>query len=278
MDFVKIKNHGLAVKTVLVNGKQHFIEAGKVATLRPDLANVFITTHPAECKTIQLGGVQRDSQVIVENTVWVANMTGDPDCAKEVTTKYFDNQTKRWKETQIRNPIADEAVVSRKMRGGMEEYMDKGGQLMARNLPSTEYSVDPFQRIEFPKGVGEWLLSRDGRSGKRQSICRSRSPSELDNAIHGWEIAKIEALVKFIDPMCRKVANTAKKLAEVYKGKKAPTKPALELKLFEEKEIWIKRAHFRLANPKYDLPTLFGFEQWYSDSLKPSTESSEESA
>jgi hypothetical protein len=264
MEFVKIKNHAEAVKTVFdPQGNQHFIPARSVATLRPDLADLFERTHP-ECRKVVVGGIQKDAKVIQNENIWIANMTGNPEAPKKVTVKHYDAKTKRWLPTEIPNPLAEPCEVIRSMGGGMKEYIDKAGNVMARNLAPTKYVIDPFQRIEVPKNVGQWMLNRNASSTGKGSILRSRAPTELDSAIHGWPIEKIEALVKYVDPMCRKVANTREKMLSVYKGKNKLSDQELELKLFNEKEAWVKRAHFRLADPKYDLPTLFVFEQWYA--------------
>jgi len=279
VNFVKIKNHGNAVKTVSDReGKRHFIEAGKVATLRPDLADEFLSTHPDSCKKIVLGGVQRDEATQVSNTVWIANMTGNPDCPKKVDSKVYDNNIKRWKKIKVDHPLLDAFEVKRESQGGQEEYLDNAGQLMARNLGPTTYSVDPYQRTELTKEIAEWMLARDARSGTRLAIIKSRAPGELDNAIYDWPVEKLEALVKYIDPVCKRVANTEEKILAVYKGKKALTKLELEHKLFDEQEIWIKRCHFRLANPAFDLPTLFAFESYYADLSAPEVEEEQDTA
>lgn len=194
-------------------------------------------------------------------TVWVANMTGNPTAPEEVTvTKYTKN--KRWEPIKVINPNKQPRIIKREMKGGHRQHVAKDGGLVQESLPSTMHQVPPYRRVPMAKAIASWFLQRDGNGDEaRGAVIESRPPSPFEPDMN-WPLAEMRAYLRLIDPLCKLPIgdDELKSKAKKENWSEAEAKE----KLRQAKQDCLKLVYFRVVDPRYRLPSRKEFAEFYS--------------
>lgn len=194
-----------------------------------------------------------------DKTVWVANVTGDPDAPDTVTTRIWKN--KHWEETDIKNPVKRPWLLKEEANGGMQEYTDKSGTLMALNLPTFWISLPAYRRIELEEGLANWFLGRQANGLPRtdphiRKAIVSRAPGNFEPDI-SWDLDELNMYLLLLDIDAVRGPSEKAFKAQAYRGgrgRKAPTDGEYQTMLDDQKRLVMKRIYFRLVDPRFRLP------------------------
>lgn len=261
-----VKNKTSIAQTIVVNGRPITLREKEERSFVSEVADKFL----AECKPYvvevsdHLGAVQEDK--LVRDTVWVANVTGDPDAPPTIKRRKFEN--KRWGDEEVPNPKAEPLDLVRFIDGGMVEYTTKDGVLEAKNMGKQEIRINAFKRIELPALIANWFLQRDGNQDVPMRGCaiRSRAPSNFEPDM-GWDLDQMRRYLKLVDikadlgPSDQEVNDRVlKKHGELLKTNKEEFYELCDIAVFDAKVTCMKRLFMRLVDPRYRLPTKKEFD------------------
>jgi hypothetical protein len=239
-----VRNKTTLEQQTFVDGKRYTLAAYEEKPFPDAVANSFLVESGEVVEQVtdsSIGGIY-SKPVERLQTVWVANVMGDPDAPAEVEISIYDRDIRRYKNVKVENQKRIPRPVTRQMGGGMEEYQTEEG-LMARNLPPTTITVPPFQRREMPAAIGTWFLTRDANifpAQFRQQVVKSRAPSPNEPKMD-WALDDMRCYLYMTDR--KAILGPTQKEIEAAN----PDKSALELAIHEAKLLCMKRLHFRIA-------------------------------
>jgi hypothetical protein len=259
-----IRNNSGVAQSVMYGGKKITIGPNEERSYVAELADHII----GECAGIVVEVTDDFGASYVEdptNTIWIANMTGDPDAPNEVTVKEVQN--KKWIDVQIPNPRKHARDVKEWAEGPMVEYTAKDGVLEALNMPGKYITIPPYKRIELDAGMGRWFMERVAMSARRtvdrqdlRLACVSRAPGKFEPSMD-WPLDEMRAYLTFADAHAKQVPSEAEL-------RKASKPSELDDVLDDAKRMTMKRIYFRLVNPKCRLPTRQNLRQLVDDEAK----------
>lgn len=251
---------------------EHEVDAG--------LAAAFINESPYVREAGEDIGVVFNGNQFVDDRIWVANVTGDPDAPEKTKIKQFVN--KQWQLVDHDNPIKRPRTVKKSMGGAMVEVIAKDGVPEGRNMFPQQMSLPPYTRTPLPKNIATWALTRESRKDRAEqgiTIIKSRAPTDFEPNM-GWSLDDMRLYLSFVDPDAKPIpttkeveTNSVKDLNAEYRkmvGGATKAKTAeqeswvaekLNAMIHQEKREAMKRLFFRLANPEYVLPTREQFEE-----------------
>jgi len=183
----------------------------------------------------------------VEEQIWIANMTGNPDASETIVDKVYDTRMRTWATQTGDNPKKPARPVVRKMKGNMQEYTSRSGHAEAFNLFPATIEIPPFKRRLLPKNIAVWMLTRDGNHDKhnRGTIIRSRAPSNFEPD-DSWELDDMRAYLRLMDDSAE-IGPSETHLSAEYGTED------IDYYIHAAKVLCLKRLHFRLADPTYRL-------------------------
>ena len=262
-----LKNQTSVAQAFVYEGHQIILGPGEEKVFLNDLAKAFLEASAPFVKEVEIDKVgsvysEKDDQ----KTVWVANMTGDPDASAETSTKAFIN--KKWTDSIRPNPKLKDITIKREMGGGQLGFDLPDNEYGSINLPPVEITLPPYQRRELPTAIAMWFLNRDatqepGMVGSA-ILSRPRSNFEPDSS---WDLDDMRAYLRLCDPIA--VLGDSEDTV-VVKAKQANDNAEIAVHL--AKLACLKRLHFRMANPVYRLPTKREFEDFrknFNDVVAP---------
>ena len=95
-------------------------------------------------------------------TVWIANMTGNPDAPQVVAAgKMKNRETGLVEEVKVENVNKASRPLRFVMKGAQGYYKDKDGIAQGYNKLPTVIEIPAHQRREVSKPIGQWILTRD---------------------------------------------------------------------------------------------------------------------
>lgn len=204
----------------------------------------------------EIGGVAEPEQE--KTTVWLANMTGDPDAPATMFAGYKrDKYTKVREAVTVDNPNLAPRTITREMKGAQKHYVDDQGIPQGYSTLGFTVSIPPYKRVELPQKMARWFLGREGRQAAwaRGAVIKSRAPWKFEPDIN-WDLDNLRDYLLMLDPK----AEVGKYEFQVRKvAKEMGEDEAVEV--HKSKVLLMKRIFKRLADPKYtDLPTTEKFE------------------
>jgi hypothetical protein len=261
MNLKRIYNQTAVTQSISWKGVLLSIKPYEEQLVDPDIADAFldrcmdfVVTAPDEFATVATMEPEK-------KTVWIANMTGNPDAPAKIELREW--KEKQWQWIQCENPVKNPINLREYALGPMVEYTSKDGVLEALNTPGKYITVPAFQRVEFDSGTAQWFLERSNmsspvsRSGTFPKCVVSRKPSNFEPDM-SWDLNVMLAYLKFVDPDCKLPRDEQ----TVTKYMKKKTAEEVRQALNEEKRLVMKKLYFRLVDPQYRLPTRREFEEF----------------
>jgi hypothetical protein len=253
MELKKIRNLTAREQFVVYKGKQILLPAGETLDMDSRVADLFLERCEGTVEEVlDIGGVYATEKT---DDVWVANITGNPDADPNVRIKKSDKG--RWYEVEIPNPNKEARTVSRVLKRGMKEVMGRSGVEALNLLPRT-IKIPAYKRVKMPKHIARWFTNRVAMSGTADCM-KSRAPSafEPDDT---WAVDDLRRYLQLVDSDAE-LGIPEWKIRKMKQGLKN-AKSATEHEVFEAKKMLLRRLHFRLADPKFRLPTRQEFEEY----------------
>ena len=259
MELKTVKNVTGAPQSIVFRGQQFTVGAFGEETFEQDIAGKFIDVcGPAIIDVTEKLGATYAPE-LVEQTTWVANMTGDPDAPPTVMDRRV-GPDKKWTDVAVTNPNAAPRDVGREMKGGHRAYIARDGGLVQLSLPSTHWNIPPFRRRPMPKIAANWFLNRDAHGGAgRGAAIESRPQSDFEPDM-SWKLDDMRVYLRLLDPEAP-LGYGEDELSKQAAKKKWDVKQAAE-ELRKAKQLCFKRLYFRLVNPAYRLPTKAEFTEF----------------
>jgi hypothetical protein len=222
-----------------------------------DEAMAIIEAFPGFFERMQPEFIGEGVEPELPQTMWLANMTGNPDAPKEVQGGTFNNpMTGRTEPKMVVNyfssprpylfyyrPPEKKVSYSHSVAGGTTMIVSEGKQCLR---------VNPWQRIEVPKYLGQQLLERISRGDTSKSgwVIASRPPSKFEPDA-SWSLDDIRTWLLLVDPQ----GITPEILGP-------PTSLLNGLAVKELKRKHLNRVFLRAANPKFKLPNHADFKEF----------------
>lgn len=278
----RIENLSTAEQYVVLAGHKVVLAPGEQRDFEADLAALFIARCAPKVREVpDIGGTV--APLTTARTIWLANMTGNPDAPLEVASKKVEKG--RWVDCQIPNPKREPQVLRATQKGGQRFVSTNFGMTTSLNLLGTEVVIPPYKRIEVDYDLGNWFLGRDssGELPSRGKVIRSRAPSEFEPNM-SWSLDDMRAYLSILDESAKVGPSEAQIRASTkFKAREKDTKEDAERKqngmlqaLREAKERTLKQLHFRVADPQYRLPSRIEFESFKAGrDLTPVAEAAE---
>ena len=255
------------------------------------LADAFVAESPLVSYPQDDIGIVYGGNQYVDDRIWVANTTGNPDQPEKIKTKHWVN--KQWQFVDVDNPVKAPRIIKKTMQGAMVEVIAKDGAPEGLNLLPQEIRLPPYTRAPLPKNIATWALNREGRKDKEQGVTliKSRAPTDFEPNM-GWSLDDMKLYLSFVDPDAPAVPSQAdvenqnkkelnaefrRKVGGSTKGKLEDLEEfvaeAVQGLVHQAKRDAMKRLFFRLADPAYKLPTRAQFEELKTGrKLKPKVE------
>ena len=256
---VAIHNLSSIPQFVVHQGVRHSIRAHEEKLFPHDIAEKFISTCVGKVvkATNDFGTPQKDTSVT--KTVWLANVTGDPDSPDTVFIKSYDRNTKSWGEREIHNPVKDPRPIRYKARGTAQVFTASDGALEAKNIPGRMLELGPYKRVEWPANYGTWFIGMAAtpmpqvRGLYLSAVIASRPPSTFEPDMD-WPLDEINCYLSLVDLDAPQGPGEK----DILSG------PDHDVRVHEAKRIAMKRLYFRLVYPMYRLPTRSEFTEAFS--------------
>lgn len=258
MDLITLRNKSRSPQQVFVSNRMYTIDVGEEKSFTKEVASAFSN----ECGplvdavyTDSIGGVYQDKRQAT--TMWVANITGNPDAPEFVyRNKVTDMKTGYVEKVSYPNPIRQAFDIKAKMHGSEIQYAGPHGDPESRMSPAILFEVPAFNRCELPIAYAKWLLNRDRVSDfiNRGRLMKSRAPWVFEPTMD-WSLEEMQVYLSLCDAKA--------KLGEREPDLKARVdRNDFDRELFDAKRFMMKRLFFRIANPDVKLPTKQMFEDF----------------
>lgn len=275
MKLVKLKNTTTVTQAIMHEHedgtiRQHSLKAGEVKRLPSDVVKSFLKEVPDNVLIVaeEVNTAVEDEIPQEYGTIWLANVTGNPDAPDTVKAKRWNREKRRYVIEEVPNPLKPETVQSRMWSPAQKEVMTPSGPTLA-SYPAKRVSLVPFSRREVPKDLAKWILRRD-RNAQPESVGRiikSRKPSGFEPD-ETWSLEDARLYLKYCDPAAELGKTEKEVLAEFDDKNSYEAQQALE----EARSLVLRRCFFRVVNPDVVLPTKKSFETFKkSQTLKPKT-------
>jgi len=273
MKLVRLRNNTGVAQNIVFQGRQIIMEPNEEADYHEDVANKFLEMR-APLISVAEEDINESFDGDQREYVWVANMTGNPDAPDRVHAKIFLN--KQWQYADIPNPNKGARTLRRKSDGGQIEYVAKDGALEAMNSGKVTTEIPPFKRRKFSKTYATWWLNRDGLgdSQSRGSSIKSRAPSNFEPD-KNWDLDEMRSFLKLMDPNAD-LGRSKDQVTKEAKKRNHRKQEEIEAHIRQEKTLCMKRLYFRLADPRYPIPTRAEFNEYLLGAPAPSNETTNE--
>lgn len=285
-----IKNTLGITQSVVYKGRQFILHPHGEETFDSEIANAFLAKCSpvvAEVKDQSIG--ETFAPELQEKTIWVANVTGNPDSPEKVKDRRYDKSAMRYQEVDIDNPNRKPRPIARELKGGHKQYTARDGGLVQESHPSRTWVVPTFRRVPMPSEVAEWFINRDAMTGPgRGAVIASRPRSNFEPDL-SWSYEDMRNYARLTDPsmnigpeetaIAREVKAEVDELAKANEWK--PRKIELELRergkeaLRRVKSELFQRLYFRLVNPDYPLPSRGEYNEFVSGQTQADIEEAE---
>lgn len=263
----KLRVYNQSPKPVQVNVRGQLVVLGpfEEALYDAELARLFMHKHPGIVKEANFFDKKAAMQFEMPKTIWVANMTGDPDAPKTIKKKEFVKR--HWEVVEYDNPTLHPRPLKEEALGEWVEFKDRGGFLSSDRKNGKVYELPPYRRLEMLAPQGDWFLSRcmnasevDKNNHRIPVAILSREPSDFEPDME-WNLDEMLAYLQYIDASAVR-ADSEADVVKKMRRRKNIKQTEIEDKIEEEKRLCMKRLYFRLVDPKIPLPTRQEFVAW----------------
>mgnify|MGYP001619221893 CR=1 FL=1 len=254
-----IRNNSGVDQYVVVKGRQVVLPARTEREMDISVAAKFLETCGVlVSEVLEIGGTYTPKEAAL--TVWVANMTGDPDAAPEVSAKRTNRG--HWEDVKVPNPLKEPRTLSRSMGGAMRENITPSGALEGINEFPSLITIPPYQRREMPSHVARWFLNRDrtGERHQRGAAIESRPPSNFEPDMK-WPLDEMRSYLRLIDQNAQ-AGMSEEQVRKSAQRRKNSSKTDEDYEVRLAKETVMKRLFKRLANPAVRLPSRAEFTEF----------------
>lgn len=275
MELVRIKNNTVHDQYVIYKGTQVILSPEEERTVEKALGDLFLQKCPSHVSEIKIGEEYLDNDKDNE-TVWIANVTGDPRQPEKFTTKRY-SKANGWQRVDIDNPKRKPFTIKRSMGGSMVEYTNKDGILEGLNKWGRDYTIPPFQRAPFPRHVARWFLNRDAlQMPEMKGACIKSRPKSHFEPDSSWPLDDIRSYFKLLNPVAD-LGPAEKEITHYKNGQKRKDQGAAQIELANAKVEILKQLYFYLVDPKVRLPSRAEFVE-FRDGVEEEEELSVEEA
>lgn len=279
METRTLKNTAGIAQSIVFGGKQLVLGPFAEEAFSADVAKKFLELRaPVVVDTSDNLG-EAYAPDIQASTVWIANITGNPDAPATIKEKVWDARIRKRVLADVPNPNKEPRTLTRELKGGHHQYFGSDGKMWQETLPGKTISVPPFRRRPLPAAEAEWFIGRDQKSTglTNPAVIRSRPQSDFEPDMK-WKLDDMRVYFRLVapdadlGPDAQTILNLAK--AEVEKeGRKEKwgvekidqeiqARAAEELR--KAKQELFKRLYFYLVNPDYPLPTKAEYNEFVS--------------
>jgi hypothetical protein len=270
MALVRLRNNTGVAQNIVYEGRQIVLGPHEDGDYVKPVADKFLEIR-APLVTVaeeDIGGIYEEGS---PDTVWVANMTGNPDSPDQVKAKLFVNR--QWQMIPVDNPNKAARPLVLKCDMGMKEYTAKDGALESLNLGKKVIRIPPYKRRAMPSNEARWWLNRDAISEAhyRGASIKSRAPSAFEprpDTIDSWSLDELRAYLKLMDPNAE-MGRSEEQVARDAKKRNHRKNEEVLAHVEEEKSLIMKRLFFRLADPRYPVPSRREFEEFMRGAPEP---------
>lgn len=271
-EFKTLRNTMAVPQSIIYNGRQFVLGENAEQTFDSVIADKFL----AKCYPVVVDVAQEvGNEVIKEEQKqyeWVANITGNPAAPDKVMGKKYSRDSFKWLEIELKNPNKAPRTLTRTHKGGHLSYTAKDGGLVQQSIPSSDWKILPFRRVQMPTAIAEWFVKRDGTSGDGRGACIMSRPQSSFEPDMSWPLDEMRNYGRLLNPgmdlgqdegmIADRVKKNVAKLAKTEKGKemtedqlKAELKSQLKEALRVAKQAFFHSLYFFLVDPQYTLPT-----------------------
>jgi len=257
---VTLKNNTGVPQSIVVKGRQIVLDAKAEGSFDEDIAKKFIENRSPLVSVVE---ESPDTYADSSDMVWVANFTGDEDLPEVINVKQWASG--RWVHADVPNPKREPRIVQRFMDLGMQAYTARDGVFEFNNLPKARFRLPPYTRRRFPRNLANWSLQRDSIGDLRGSIVKSRAPTAFEPD-ESWSLDDIRGYLRLIDPRAKvgpsqlEVIEKAAKDPEAVRAGDSGTIAYVR----DARKTVLRRLFFRVADPRYNLPTREEFNEFMS--------------
>jgi hypothetical protein len=189
-------------------------------------------------------------------TLWVANLSGDPDAPEEVVVGNPVNRaTGRREPLYMPNRKRDPITIKKQKKGRQYTIHGPDGLPSGATAAPENLVLPPYRRFELSRTDAEWLVNRTANfpPNERGILVVSRPPSEFEPDM-AWSLGDMQIWLDMVDPKLRREGKTLRTEAELQKEARAAEQ------IHKEKQLAMKRVFMRSADPRYNLPSKADFE------------------
>tara|TARA_Y100000310_G_scaffold330333_1_gene401785 strand:- start:7 stop:930 length:924 start_codon:yes stop_codon:yes gene_type:complete len=257
---VTLRNNTGVPQSIVVKGRQVVLDAKAEGSFDEDIAKKFI-----ENRSPLVSVVEESPDIYADSSdmVWIANFTGNEDLPEVINVKQWASG--RWVHADVPNPKREARVIERYMDLGMQGYTARDGVFEMNNLPKTRFRLPPYTRRLFPKNLASWSLQRDSIGDLRGSIVKSRAPTAFEPD-ESWSLDDVRGYLRLIDPHAKVGPSQLEVIEKAAKDPEAVRAGDSGMAAYvrDAKKTVLRRLFFRVADPRYHLPTREEFNEFMS--------------
>ena len=263
-ELMRLYNRSQKTQVLNVRGKQFTIDGFEEKTFEEEIARLFVSSTGGIVVEAEGLLAKNIEPAIKPETMWIANMTGNPETPKKIKQRVYRGKNAGWAMEEMENPSCKAAELSQTIPGGWFEYTDKFGQTVAGKKPPIKIVLPPYKRIEVVSTIGSNVLARlrgstavDSDGTKYPKVARCRAPM-ADEPTMSWGLDRLQNWLIFVDP--RVVVEDSEERIKTKHKKESAARIAFAID--EVKRRAYKRVFFRLIDPTIKIPSRQAFEEF----------------
>lgn len=189
--FVTLQNTTNRTLTYLIQGRRYELTPqgteGSSMPCSESVANQFLEHFKDNVRVIsESETTEYTAPAIVKSTVWLANVTGNPDAPKEIVHGYVKQGPEQGRAIMGPNPDVEPHTVSVQCYAGGGQISTPGpdGQYNCKTGRKKIFFIRPFECKEFPWTIAEQFLGREVNKTLDQppAVVKARDLRELELA------------------------------------------------------------------------------------------------
>lgn len=207
---------------------------------------------------------------VEKTTVWLANISGDPDAPAQIVVDYVREGEKKGQPIMGVNPDALPHPVTVRCYAGKGQVITtvEGGQRNAYTHRKKVFTIQPFEVKEFPITIARQFELREQAKGPGAtlSVIRSRDQRELFRPTMKWELNHMRYWFMLASPDGMNPEKHGPSEAEVLAA--TPDEDEQPMALHEAKLTLWKRCFVLCAQQDFPLPTEKDLEKFIAKRMK----------
>lgn len=259
---VTLRNNTENFLHVIHNGQRESLPPFSEEIFREDVAKAFFAEHKGRVEYMDLDNLS--APVVDPNipkTVWVANVTGNPDAPDTVADKRFNQLRKDYEEYQVTNKHKKPKPVEMNMKG--DEFVETLQDGSTRSVRTSDKNIliPEYRVIELPANQAGWLLNRarqDSKGGYTFAIRSRPMPEWRPN--RNWSLDDMRLYYGLAKDVKWDDYERYGRSEAQYKAQFSSNPDEVELTINRQKLLYLKRIFFVLADPTNVLPIKEEFE------------------